>query len=175
MNTPAPLVPAPEKSGNPVFDVRVIPCRIKHGQILQRWADLAVGECFVLLNDHDPIPLRYQFEREFPGEFSWDYVERGPEDFRVRITRLAEGRKDARPPAQAARREGRDLDARGLEPPGPLVAILEALETLPAGESLRAITDREPCHLFGEVKRRGFAYCSSAQQDGSWVTVLSRA
>ncbi len=72
-----------------VFDVRTIPCRIKHGQIIQRCIDLPVGHHFVLVNDHDPIPLRHQLEAEFPGAFSWEYVERGPDDFRVKITRPA--------------------------------------------------------------------------------------
>jgi uncharacterized protein (DUF2249 family) len=71
-----------------VMDVRPIPCSIKHSLILQTWRDLALGDHFVLLNDHDPVPLRYQFQAEFPGTFAWDYVERGPSDFRVKITKL---------------------------------------------------------------------------------------
>ena len=71
-----------------VLDVRPLPGRTKHATIFQRWSDLDVGGAFVLLNDHDPLPLRAQFEAEFPGEFSWDYLERGPVEFRVRIARL---------------------------------------------------------------------------------------
>ncbi len=74
---------------NKVMDVRPIPCSIKHGLILQTWFNLPVGDHFILLNDHDPVPLRYQFQAEFPDAFSWDYLERGPEDFRVKITKLA--------------------------------------------------------------------------------------
>lgn len=73
-----------------VMDVRPIPCSIKHGLILKTWRELTVGTFFILLNDHDPIPLRYQFEAEFPGAFTWDYLERGPEDFRVKITKTRE-------------------------------------------------------------------------------------
>jgi uncharacterized protein (DUF2249 family) len=60
-------------------------------------------------------------------------------------------------------------------PPEPLVRILAALETLPAGRKLRAITDREPCHLFGEAEQRGFRHASHTEPSGSWVTVLERA
>ena len=73
-----------------VMDVRPIPCSIKHGLILKTWRELPVGDHFILLNDHDPVPLRYQFEAEFPGAFTWDYLERGPEDFRVKLTKLQE-------------------------------------------------------------------------------------
>jgi uncharacterized protein (DUF2249 family) len=73
-----------------VMDVRPIPCSIKHGLILKTWRELPVGDFFILLNDHDPVPLRYQFAAEFPGAFTWDYVERGPADFRVKITKTSE-------------------------------------------------------------------------------------
>ena len=68
-----------------------------------------------------------------------------------------------------------EIDARGLEPPEPLVRILAALEKLPAGQQLHARTDREPCHLFGEARRRGFRHDCRAQTDGSWLTTLERA
>lgn len=80
--------PAPINTED-VFDGREIPCRVKHGLILQRCAFLSVGASFILVNDHDPVPLRYQLFAEFPDCFRWDYVEQGPDVFRVRITRLA--------------------------------------------------------------------------------------
>lgn len=55
--------------------------------ILQRWCDLPVNDHFVLVNGHDPVPLRYQFEAEFPGAFRWEYVENSPECVRIKITK----------------------------------------------------------------------------------------
>lgn len=75
---------------NKVMDVRPIPCSIKHGLILRTWYALPVGDYFVLLNDHDPVPLRYQFQAEFGNAFTWEYLERGPADFRVKISKVAE-------------------------------------------------------------------------------------
>lgn len=40
-----------------------------------------------LVNDHDPKPLYYQFQVEMPGAFTWEYLEQGPHDWRVAITR----------------------------------------------------------------------------------------
>lgn len=71
-----------------MLDVRETPCSIKHGLILQTFINLAVGDHFILRNGHDPVPLRYQFEAEFPGSFSWDYVHRLPEDVAVKITKI---------------------------------------------------------------------------------------
>ena len=167
------------------FDVREIPCRIKHGQIFQRWLDLPEGQHFVLINDHDPVQLYYQFAAQFPGSFTWEYLLRGPDEFHVKITKLKAISASASPAPAAAtgaspcattpRTGVLELDARVLEPPEPLLRILAALESLPDGLRLQAITDREPCHLFGEAAQRGFRHATSAQADGSWVTLLTRA
>ncbi len=84
MNPPTEFLLSPDK----VMDVRPIPCSVKHGLIMRTWTDLPVGDHFVLLNDHDPVPLYYQFAALFPGCFTWDYLERGPADFRVKISKL---------------------------------------------------------------------------------------
>lgn len=188
MNTntsPESTAGSPESAD--VFDVRIIPGREKHARIFQRWYDLPVGGSFVLLNDHDPVPLYYQFQAQFAGAFSWTYLQEGPEEFRVRITKTAAvtpppPRQPGTVPAVASKGntaagDGLTLqvDARGLEPPEPLVRILAALESLPAGHQLRAWTDREPCHLFGEARQRGFSHDCRAQADGSWITMLKRA
>jgi uncharacterized protein (DUF2249 family) len=41
------------------------------------------------VNDHDPFPLHNQFNFMKKGQFSWDYVESGPEIWRVRIGKVA--------------------------------------------------------------------------------------
>jgi uncharacterized protein (DUF2249 family) len=172
------------------FDVREIPCRVKHTQIFQRWAALPIGHHFILVNDHDPVPLYYQLMAQFPGAFSWEYLVSGPDEFQVKITRLhasptngaagprgASSEEKARAPAAVSQPEHSvlRLDARGLEPPEPLIRILNTLETLAVGTTLLAITDREPCHLFGEASQRGFSHKCLPQSDGSWATVLARA
>lgn len=68
-----------------------------------------------------------------------------------------------------------EVDARGLEPPQPMVKILEALTTLPAGSSLRAHTDRRPVHLYPILQSRGFTGKSEEQTDGSYLTHITRA
>lgn len=73
---------------NKVMDVRPIPCSIKHGQIIEQWLNLAVGDHFILLNDHDPVPLYYQFGAQWPNAFTWEHLVKGPEEFRVKITKL---------------------------------------------------------------------------------------
>lgn len=72
-----------------VLDVRPIPPRFKHSTIFATFDALGVGESFTLVNDHDPVPLRYQFDFERSGKVGWEYLEQGPDLWRVRISRLA--------------------------------------------------------------------------------------
>lgn len=71
------------------IDVRTIEPRHRHPLIFQTFAALQPGESFLLVNDHDPAPLRYQFQAEMEGAFSWDYEEQGPEVWQVRIGKAA--------------------------------------------------------------------------------------
>ena len=73
----------------PQLDVRAIRKPDKHPRIFERFDALGVGESFVLINNHDPKHLRDEFEIDHPGEFGWEYMQRGPERWEIRITRLA--------------------------------------------------------------------------------------
>jgi uncharacterized protein (DUF2249 family) len=161
------------------FDVRVIPCRQKHAMIFQRWSVLPVGEHFVLINDHDPVPLYYQFAVQFPGAFTWEYLLAGPDEYRVKITRVAASpAAPAFPPPHVQKTlapVSGMLDVRGLEPPAPMVHILNTVATLSPGVTLRAHTDRRPLHLLPELDARGVRHASEEQPDGSWITTLQRA
>ncbi|HLB02832.1 MAG TPA: DUF2249 domain-containing protein [Nitrospiria bacterium] len=66
-------------------DVRHIPPAQRHSLIFQTFEALQPGEAFILVNDHDPKPLYYQFKFEREGQFSWEYLEQGPEVWQVRI------------------------------------------------------------------------------------------
>ena len=77
----------PAGTGERDLDVRTLAPAQRHEAIFAAYRSLAPGAGFVLVNDHDPKPLRYQFEAEHAGEFSWDYLESGPERWRVRIGR----------------------------------------------------------------------------------------
>ena len=74
---------------DPQLDVRTQPPARRHELIFDTYDKLAPGEGFVLINDHDPKPLYYQLAAEHPDQFSWDYLEEGPEAWRVRIGRPA--------------------------------------------------------------------------------------
>jgi uncharacterized protein (DUF2249 family) len=74
-------------SDETALDVRQTPPAQRHPLIFQTFEALKPGKAFVLVNDHDPKPLYYQFKFEREGQFTWDYLEQGPEVWRVRIGR----------------------------------------------------------------------------------------
>ena len=74
-------------SSMPVIDVRAIPPFERHPRIFGLINALQVEESLMIISDHDPRPLRYQIETRYPGLVSWEYLEQGPEVWRVRIVR----------------------------------------------------------------------------------------
>lgn len=70
------------------IDVREIAPWDRHGLIFERLAALPAGSSLQLVNDHDPIPLRQQLDRQWPGQFGCTYLDRGPELWRLAIRRL---------------------------------------------------------------------------------------
>jgi uncharacterized protein (DUF2249 family) len=73
------------------IDVRTVAPRDRHPLIFSTFQRLASGQALELVNDHDPRPLYYQFDAQLPGQFAWDYLEQGPDLWRVAITRTKAG------------------------------------------------------------------------------------
>lgn len=71
------------------LDVRPIIPREKHAAIHATFEKLAPGRSMTLINDHDPKPLYYEFSSEKSGRFKWEYVEEGPEVWKVVITKVS--------------------------------------------------------------------------------------
>lgn len=71
-----------------VVDVRTIAPRERHPLIFQTFDNLQPGEAFMLINDHEPRPLYYQFLHERENQFAWTYLEEGPDLWRAQIGKV---------------------------------------------------------------------------------------
>lgn len=78
-------MPDSQPAAIPEVDIRSLIPMQRHARIFELVGSLQPGGAFVFVNDHDPKPLYYQFQAELTGQFSWDFLERGPEVWRVRI------------------------------------------------------------------------------------------
>lgn len=71
-----------------VIKVTEYPPHLKHKTIFETYESLQPSESMLIVNDHDPIPLRFQLESTHEGKFDWEYIEQGPTTFQVKITKL---------------------------------------------------------------------------------------
>lgn len=70
-----------------ILDVTVLEPKQKHPTIFVRFDALAEGESLTIHNDHDPKPLYYQLLGERGNIFTWEYLEEGPQLWRVKISK----------------------------------------------------------------------------------------
>ena len=73
----------------PELDARQVPHAIRHATIFGALDAVQPGKGMVLVAPHDPLPLLRQLEGRAPGVFTVDYLERGPEAWRLRLVRAA--------------------------------------------------------------------------------------
>ncbi len=73
---------------NTELDVRPLRKPDKRPAIFATYADLPVGESFVVINDRDPKHLHEEFEADYAGSCDWEYIEKGPTVWRIRISKL---------------------------------------------------------------------------------------
>lgn len=76
-----------DPAGYPELDARAIPHAIRHATIFGALDGVRPGNGLVLVAPHDPLPLLAQLERREPGAFDVEYLERGPEAWRLTLVR----------------------------------------------------------------------------------------
>jgi len=150
-------------------------------KIMAATATLQPNDQLLLIAPFEPKPL---FDVLRKLGFNHSAKPLGHGDWEVLFTRQANGLGASPQAAQTADNSRHratpsgsqvvDVDARGLEPPQPLVKILEAVATLPANAELHARTDRRPVHLYPQLEERGFVGETQEQSDGSFLTHIRR-
>ena len=165
----------------PHYDLDVRPILNAGGEpfsaIMNAVARLAPGQGLRLLASFKPVPL---FDVLGARGFEPSAREIGNGDWEVVFTPVAAALDGIDPdpspagepddwPAPAAA-----IDCRDLPPPEPMVRTMEAVEALPAGETLVALVPREPRFLYPELDARGHRWRAEPQADGSYRIVILR-
>lgn len=142
-----------------VLDVRDLQPRDRHETIYETLSGLDAGETLRLVNDHDPVPLRYQLEAEYPDRHSWVTVEAGPERWTVDITFRA-----------------RVVDARPILAVGdePFETIMQAAATIRDDRVLVVYAPFEPIPLQGVLAEQGFDHVTEQLSDDTWRVRFKR-
>jgi uncharacterized protein (DUF2249 family) len=64
------------------------------------------------------------------------------------------------------------VDARGLEPPEPMEKVMQTLDLLRPGQSIRMLLHREPFPLYAILAERGYRHETRMEADGSYVILI---
>ena len=151
--------------------------------IMQTVSSLKDNEDLLLIAPFEPRPLfgvlaqqgfSHQAQNTPSGDWEVLFTRRSTNDTAGKPSATPSTMKKAPTRAPCAGPPTLEVDARGLEPPQPLVKILEAVATLPRGAALRALTDRRPMHLYAQLEERGFVSETQEQSDGSFITHIRR-
>jgi uncharacterized protein (DUF2249 family) len=163
------------------IDVREIPPRQRHPLTFKTWDELPTGGAILLINDHDPLPLYYQFAAEYGGGFRWEYLQSGPGIWEVRISKgefvdpgffptkkkIAHSCVTAQPIdfVKPFVLDTRPIFAKGEMPCG---AIDEAVANLIPGQPLILLVPFEPIPLYAKLGKQGFSHTPTKREDGVW-------
>lgn len=131
---------------------------LKHPTVFKKFDALKNGEGFILINDHDPIPLYYELKAERGDIFEWEKIENGPEVWRVEIKKKPTSQDQvtsAETLAQASAISLQDdvcvLNVTLLEPRLKHPTIFKQFDALQPGEAFQILNDHDPKPLYYQM------------------------
>jgi uncharacterized protein (DUF2249 family) len=160
-------------------DIRI--GREPFSKIMKAAAALQADEQLLVVAPFEPVPLFQVLEKQGFRHTSQPVAAGDWEVRFVRQSTLSAPETSLPAASQPSSRDSQfaqvklvQVDARGLEPPQPMIQILETLCGLPDGAELQARTDRRPMHLYLQLEDRGFTAETQEQPDGSFLTYVRR-
>jgi regulator of cell morphogenesis and NO signaling len=150
----------------------------KHPTVLKKFDDLQNGESFLLINDHDPIPLYYEMKAEKGDVFIWKKVENGPEVWKVEITKTGDGTNkinDLEEQHSGGGEEAFVLNVTLIEPRLKHPTIFKHFDELNPGQSFQILNDHDPKPLYYQMLgERGNVFTWEYLEKGPWWRVQIR-
>lgn len=70
-----------------VIEAQKIPATTRHAFIIESFDNLEGGDSLVIINNHDPVPLLRFFQNSRTDLFEEEYLEKGPEVWRLKLTK----------------------------------------------------------------------------------------
>jgi hypothetical protein len=140
------------------------------GRIMDVVRGLGAADALVLRVPFEPAPLYdvlarrgwgHWTERASPGDWTvWFYPAHAPDEPAV--------------PDATASQAPTTIDVRGLEPPLPMVLVLERMEALGPGDTLIVLHERRPMFLYPQIEARGFVHETDDSQPGTVRIAIRR-
>ena len=153
---------------------------LKHPFVFKKFDTLLPGESFLLVNDHDPIPLFYEMKAERGNCFEWSKIENGPEIWKIEIKKT-ENTETAKikPAITETNEENQDvfvLNVTLLEPRLKHPTIFKHFDNLQPGEAFQILNDHNPKPLYYQlIAERGNVFSWNYLEEGpEWWKVEIR-
>lgn len=153
---------------------------LKHPTVFKKFDALQSGQSFLLINDHDPIPLFYELKAERGNSFEWKKIENGPDVWKVEIRKTAAA--TAAPQASvnnqtSEKQEGvYVLNVTLIEPRLKHPTIFKQFDSLKPGEAFQILNDHDPKPLYYQmIAERGNVFTWEYLEKGPvWYKVQIR-
>ncbi len=151
---------------------------LKHPTILKKFDELPSGESFLLINDHDPIPLYYEMKAEKGEIFEWKKIENGPEVWKVEIKKTGSN-VQAIPLERTNSAPSADifvLNVTLIEPRLKHPTIFKHFDALAGGQAFQILNDHDPKPLYYQLlgERGNIFSWSYIEQGPQWWRVEIR-
>ncbi|HUC83253.1 MAG TPA: iron-sulfur cluster repair di-iron protein [Flavisolibacter sp.] len=126
---------------------------LKHKTVFSKFDALPAGDAFLLVNDHDPIPLFYEMKAERGEVFDWIKVENGPEVWQVQIVKKssAEQKKFNQEMNTIVAEDVPVLNVTLIEPKLKHPTIFQHFDALKPGEAFQLLNDHDPKPLYYQL------------------------
>ena len=151
------------------------------GDIMRLAGPMKVGQAFILEAPFDPAPVR----RILAGKgFISHPVCLSADHWQITFLRNGDAtppavRDESDAPADSVRTWQEDgvmhIDVRGLEPPQPMLAVLELIESADAGDTIIVHHEREPLFLYPELEERNWSHQVIDGESGEVRLQLTKA
>ncbi len=153
------------------LDVRVfIPIK-RHEMLLKMFKELPVGESFIFINDHDPLPLYYEFRSIHGDVVGWEYLQKGGRDWKVKVTRME----------ASVGREFTDIstlmDLRKIENKDWKHVVFHRYGMMQEGDTMEIIAEQEPEEIhsiFNEKFKNQCNWIYKKEQPGEYVIHITK-
>ncbi len=133
-----------ETAQETIINVQELEPKLRHATIFQTFDELKEGESLIIHNNHDPQPVFYQLMDMRGNIFAWDYLQKGPEWWDIRVTKLVGN--------ISGRIDEFILNVPGIKPESKHAAIFQVFKGTDAGESFIIHNDHDPKPVFYQLQ-----------------------
>lgn len=153
------------------LDVRsLIPIK-RHEKLLDLFKDLPKDESFIFINDHDPKPLYYEFRSIYGNVVGWEYLNRGGQEWKVKVTRTGAS-------------QGREfeeistlMDLRKTEEKDRKYVVFHRYGMMMKGDTMELIAEEgldEIQHIFSKKFTNEYEWENKKEEPGEFVAHITK-